>query len=65
MGAVEYSQVSLYTSLNMISSFCGLHTTANLKDKVANDDIRYAQLVAQTDKVAERLPVTLQTAVLG
>ncbi len=49
----------------MISSFCGLDTTANFKDKVANDDTRYAQLVAQADKAAERLPVTLQTAVLG
>jgi len=49
----------------MISSFCGLDTTANFKDKVANGKWCHAQLVVQADKAAERLPVILQTAVLG
>jgi len=47
----------------MLSSFCSLDTTANFKAKVANGR-HNAPLIAQANKAAVHLPVTLQTAVL-
>ena len=47
----------------MISSFCSLDTTAKFQGQRDTGDTHDAALIAQAEKVAGRLPVTLQTAV--